>query len=428
MQVELLNTGTELLMGFVVNTHASYLGLKLNAIGATLVRQVAVGDEIRVMRESLAEALPRADLVLVTGGLGPTGDDVTRNCVIEMFDLRTRIDAQVIQNMEARLRRRGIPMLDALKCQAVVPEIGTVLHNQHGTAPGLAVPLDRAGGAARAPRRCRWIVMLPGPPNELHPMFEEQVLPWIQSEFAAVIPKQDCRVLRVAGTGESVVEARIVPVLKDLPGLEIGYCARPGEVDVRLVARGGDEAKVRSVADEAERRVREALGEFVFGTGAQSLEAAVVQQLRDRKQWLATAESCTGGGVANRITMVPGSSEVFLQGWVTYSNDSKTRLLGVPADLIRANGAVSEPVARAMAEGARRESGADYALALTGIAGPSGGSAEKPVGTLFVALGSKAGTKVERFGFPMSREMFKFIATQTALNMLRKELLRTPRT
>jgi nicotinamide-nucleotide amidase len=422
MQVELLNTGTELLMGFVVNTHASWLGQKLNAIGATLVRQTAVGDDLQVMRDAMKEALPRADLILVTGGLGPTGDDITRNCALELFELRTRIDQRVMQNIEERLRRRGIQMRESLKCQAIVPEIGTVLYNQNGTAPGLAVPVQKAGGAGGKACRCRWIVMLPGPPNELRPMFEDQALPWIRTEYASLLPKQDCRVLHVVGTGESAVEEWIVPVLKNIQGLEIGYCARPGEVDVRLVVRGQNDEEVRTQADEAEKRVREAVGGYIFGSGSQTLEQVVVDLLREKKKWLATAESCTGGGVANRITMAPGSSDVFLQGWVTYSNESKTRLLGVPADLIRAQGAVSEPVARAMAEGARRESGADYALALTGIAGPSGGTPEKPVGTVFIALASPERTVAEKSLFPMSREMFKFIATQTALNLLRKEL------
>ena len=264
--------------------------------------------------------------------------------------------------------------------------------------------------------------MLPGPPRELRPMFEEQVIPLIRREFAGTLPMVDCRVFRVAGMGESSVEERVHPVLKDLKGLEIGYCARPGEVDVRLVVRGNSESEVRSLADEAEQRTRQALGSAIFGTGSQTLEESVVDLLREKKKRVVTAESCTGGYVSHRITLAPGSSDVFLQGWVTYSNEAKTEMLGIPSDLIRKEGAVSEAVARMMAESALQKSGADYALSLTGIAGPSGGSAEKPVGTVWISLASKRDTSAERFCYQLDRESFKFICAQTALNMLRKML------
>ena len=422
MRVELLNTGTELLMGFVVNTHAAWLGQKLSEPGLSIARQVCVNDDPREMKTCLKEAMRRADLILVTGGLGPTGDDLTRNCVVEMLGLKTRVDARALKNIEERFRRRGGAMPESVKCQAVVPEIATVFHNRNGTAPGLAIPCSRLNFAGKKNPRCRWMLLLPGPPRELRPMFEEQVLPLIRREFAGDLPVVDCRVFRVAGMGESSVEERVRPVLKNLNHLEIGYCARPGEVDVRLVARGKSKTDVRRLADEAEKRTRAALGTAIFGTGNRLLEEAVVNLLRGKNRRLATAESCTGGYVAHRITLVPGSADVFLQGWVTYSNQSKTQCLDVPPHLIRREGAVSESVAKRMAEGARKKAGADYALSLTGIAGPSGGSAEKPAGTVFIALASKQGVSVERFCFQLDRETFKFICAQTALNMLRTQL------
>jgi len=424
VRVELLNTGTELLMGFVVNTHAAWLGQKLSGMGASVARQVCVNDDPREMKQCLNEAMQRADLIIITGGLGPTGDDLTRNCVVEMFGLKTSLDPRALENIQQRFRRRGGAMPESVKCQAMVPETATVLYNEHGTAPGLVIPTANPKSKIQNPKSqgCRWLVMLPGPPRELRPMFEEQVIPLIRREFADALPMVDCRVFRVAGMGESSVEERVWPVLRDLKNLEIGYCARPGEVDVRLVVRGSSTEEVRRLADETEQRTRKALGAAIFGAGSQTLEEVVVNLLRKKKKWVTTAESCTGGYVAHRITLVPGSSEVFLQGWVTYSNEAKTRLLGVPSDMIQKEGAVSEGVAKKMAESALQKSGADYALSLTGIAGPSGGSAEKPVGTVWIALASKQDSFAERFCFQLDRETFKFICAQTALNMLRNRL------
>ncbi len=483
VRVELLNTGTELLMGFVLNTHAAYLGQKLSELGVSVARQVCVNDDPREMKQCLNEAMQRADLIIITGGLGPTGDDLTRNCVVEMLGLKTSLDPRALENIQQRFRRRGGAMPESVKCQAMVPETATVLYNEHGTAPGLAIPLEGVRkvscllGLSPLPRgttgglssdltspnspplslplgkgemvgvrrgesttefpdtlfkkmgvsenekwRCRWLIMLPGPPRELRPMFEEQVIPLIRREFSDVLPMVDCRVFRVAGMGESSVEERVHPVLKELKDLEIGYCARPGEVDVRLVVRGNSTEEVRHLADEAEQRTRKALGAAIFGTGSQTLEEGVVNLLREKKKRVTTAESCTGGYVAHRITLVPGSSGVFMQGWVTYSDEAKTQLLGVPSDLIQKEGAVSEVVAKRMAESALQKSGADYALSLTGIAGPSGGSAEKPVGTVWIALASKQDSFAERFCFQLDRETFKFICAQTALNMLRLRL------
>ncbi|MBI4025477.1 MAG: competence/damage-inducible protein A [Verrucomicrobia bacterium] len=421
-----MNIGTELLMGFVVNTHAAYLGRKLNAMGATLARQVCVNDTPADIVASLREALERANLVITTGGLGPTSDDITLRLVVETLGLKTHLDERALKNICERFRRRGLEMPDSVKGQAVVPDIATVLYNEHGTAPGLAIPVSRADGdgAARCPTHaCQWLVMLPGPPRELCPMFETQVMPLLQREFQSQLPALDCRVFKIVGLGESAVADLVEPVLKDIEGLEIGYCARSGEVDLRLAARGRDAAAVRRRCDQAEARSRKILGDAIFGTGDISLEQTVVELLRRKRKIVTTAESCTGGSLANRLTLVSGSSEAFRGGWVTYSNDEKTKMLDVAARLIEEHGAVSEPVARAMAEGALRKSTADYAIATTGIAGPTGGTEAKPVGTVFIALASSTQTRVESFRFQLDRETFKFIVTQTALNMLRKELL-----
>lgn len=424
MRVELINSGTELLMGFVINTHAAWLGQKLSGIGATLARQVCVNDTPRDILDALEAACQRADLVITTGGLGPTSDDITRNMVVEKLGLRTHVDARALEEIEARFRRSSRPMPESVKCQAVVPDDAIVLYNQNGTAPGLAIPVGRAPAAFLRGAPCRWLVMLPGPPRELHPMFENQVLPLLLREYHADLPAVDCRVFKVAGMGESLVEQAVEPVLQGIPGLEIGYCARSGEVDLRLVVRATDEATAHKLADAAEQKARQALGNAIFGTGDDTLEKIVVDLLRQQGRSVTTAESCTGGCLANRLTMVSGSSDVFRQGWVVYANEAKSEMLGVPSALIAGHGAVSEPVARAMAEGALRNAGADYALGITGIAGPTGGTTEKPVGTVFIALASTAATQIERHLYPHDRETFKFVTSQTALNLLRQELLR----
>lgn len=302
--------------------------------------------------------------------------------------------------------------------QALVPEGAQVLANGHGTAPGLALRVE-AGRFRDSPSL---LVMLPGPPRELHPMFSERVVPLLREHFPG-LGAFHCRTLLTCGLGESLVEERLAPSLPDLfaRGMEIGYCARTGEVDVRLTARGPGGA---SVVEDGERLVRETLGSHVFGSDNDSLESVVIGLARDRGARLAVAESCTGGYLAHRLTNVPGASATFWGGWLTYDNAAKEALLGVSSETLRIHGAVSEACAREMAEGALARSGATHALAVTGIAGPGGGSADKPVGTVHLALASAgAATRTRRQLNPFDRETFKFVTTQQALEMLRRRLL-----
>ncbi len=401
MRIELINTGSELLLGFTVNTHVNYLARKLGERGLRLARQVAVSDSRPEMRAAVAEALARCDVLLVTGGLGPTSDDFTRDVVAEVCGRSLRRDEAVAAAITERFRVRGVHKPQSVEVQSLVPEGATVLPNPHGTAPGLFL----AHGTCR-------VFLLPGPPRELKPMFENHVLPLLPAPGGL-----DCRVFKVVGLGESHVEEKVAPALADLPGLELGYCARMGEVEVRVIAD-------RATNDEAERRVRAALGENIFGTGEERLEDVVIRQLRATGQTVATAESCTGGQLAHRLTNVPGSSAAFVAGWVTYSNEAKQRDLGVRAEMLAAHGAVSEPVARAMAEGARQRSGATFALSATGIAGPDGGTAEKPVGLVYVALAAPTRTVCVKQQWLLDRETFKFFVAQTALDLLRRQLSR----
>ncbi len=406
MIVEILNTGTELLLGEVVNTHAAWIGKQLFPLGLRVSRQTTVpdGDAIRA---ALVEASGRADIVLVTGGLGPTTDDITREIVAEMLGIPLLPDAAVREKIETLVAARGFTLRERMLRQAMVPEGAVVLPNEHGTAPGLYL-----APTGRSPH----LFLLPGPPRELQPMFTGFALPLLR-DICGGLPSRECRVYRIVGLGESAVEEMVGLALTRREDLEVGYCARPNEVDLRLIGPS-------EILDEVEPDILRAVGNHLLSQKGELLEQWIVAKLRSLQKKLTTAESCSGGLLAHRITNIPGASEILEYGFVTYANGAKTSELGVPSPLLAAHGAVSQPVAEAMAEGALKKSGADYALALTGIAGPGGGTEEKPVGLVFIALAQKnAPTLCKKFHFPRDRETFKQVATQTALDMLRRVLI-----
>jgi nicotinamide-nucleotide amidase len=406
MLVEVINTGSELLLGNTVNTHLSYLGQELFPLGLRIARQVTVPDGEDI-REALADSLTRADIILVTGGLGPTTDDITREITADLLRLPLIEDAASWKAIQDRFARRGLEMTPRNRRQAQAPKGATVLANPNGTAPGLYL---RHGSPAQGVTR--HLFLLPGPPRELRPMFRNIVAPILKELVPGGAAFQSRRWL-VVGLGESKVESLVGEALLAISGLELGYCARPGVVEIRCI--GAPEALAAAEAIIAAR-----LPANLAGEGGAPLEEIIVHRLAAVGKTLAVAESCTGGGLANKVTDVAGASAVFLEGFVTYSNEAKTRALGVPAALIAENGAVSEPVAKAMAEGALRSAGADFALATTGIAGPGGGTPEKPVGTVFIALAMRDGeTRVARHSYPTDRATFKELTIQTALDMLR---------
>jgi nicotinamide-nucleotide amidase len=384
-----------------------------------VARQVAVADTGRDIEETVREALGRADLVITTGGLGPTSDDITRDLIAGLLKKDLREDPDVLAHIKTFFDARKRTMPERTRVQALVPEGGLVLPNPHGTAPGLAIEvrpnLFRAGQPS-------WLIMLPGPPRELRPMFTDAVVPLLRRCWPSESPFV-CRTLRTTSIGESVVEEKIGGPLEALvaAGLDLGYCARPGQVDVRLAARG---AEGKRVVVAAERVVREKLRGHIYSLDDEELEGVLIHMLAERKETLAVAESCTGGCIANRLTNVPGASAVFLAGLVTYSNAAKEKFLGVAAETLAEHGAVSAPVAREMAEGARRQAGSNYALSVTGIAGPGGGTSAKPVGTVFIGLAGPFKTRVEQILNPYDRETFKQVTTQQALNLLRRRILK----
>ena len=374
MRVEVINTGTELLLGNTINTHLGFLGETLFPLGIRIQRQVCIpdGDEIRVAME---EAIPRSDVILVTGGLGPTSDDITREIVAELFGMELAEDPAITEEIRAYMASRGRDMKPDNRRQAMVPRGAVVLHNPHGTAPGLYFPSD----SAERPH----VYLLPGPPRELRPMVKELVIPRLRELLGDTNPPK-VRGLKFFGVGESEVSFHLEHKLAEIDDLEIGYCARPGEVDLRCI---GSEAAL----DRAQEIATEILPRELFSTDGSTMEEVVVQSLIAKGQVIATAESCTGGFIANRITNVSGASSVLNRSFVTYANEAKAALLGVSEQDLSDHGAVSEPVARQMAEGCVRASGADHALAVTGIAGPTGGTDEKPVGTVFIGIASEEG-------------------------------------
>ncbi len=416
MRLELINTGTELVLGDTLNTNAAWLGQRLAAIGLRVSRQTVVPDGA-VIGEVLAEAAGRAEVIIVTGGLGPTNDDVTRETTAGLLGLPLDLDAGVVASLQAYFKQRGREVKASNLRQAMVPRGARVLDNPFGTAPGLYLPASL--GAERG-----WVChffLLPGPPRELKPMMESHVEP-VLKELQPALAAREVLYLKITGVGESDIVESIERDLEAMAGdgLEMGYCIGRGDVDVRLA---GPAAAVNAGA----ALVRERLGDAIVSEDRRVIEEVVVHLLAERAEWVATAESCTGGMIAARLTDVSGASAVFGTGYVTYANEAKVRELGVPAELLMRHGAVSEPVARAMAEGCLRQSGAHHALAVTGIAGPTGGSEDKPVGTVFAALASRQQETIcRRLFFPGARDRFKLLTSQAALEMLRRRLRELP--
>jgi nicotinamide-nucleotide amidase len=425
VKIELLNIGSELMLGRVLNTHQQWLCRQLADRGYVVGRQVAVADTAADIVPAVREALERNDLVITTGGLGPTSDDLTRDLIAQLLGKKLQPDADIARHIESFFTARKRPMPPSTLVQAMVPEGAIVLPNPNGTAPGLAMNVAGASFLStinsQPSTSPKWLIMLPGPPRELRPMFNAAVVPLLKRELP-LDGEFICRTLRTVGIGESQVADRIGGKLLECVahGLDLGYCAHIGAVDVRLAASG---AQAAALVQKAEAIVRTELGKHIFGEDDETLEAVIVRLLTERKQTLALAESCTGGGLANRLTNVPGASAVLIASLVTYANDAKQKFVGVRTETLAAHGAVSEAVAREMAEGARRETGADFALSVTGIAGPGGGSEAKPVGTVFIGFASPTENFALKQFNPFDRETFKQVTATQALEILRRKIL-----
>ena len=415
MQAEILAVGEELLAPGRVETNSLYLTEKLAAIGVPVGFRGIVGDEEGRITAAIRHALERSELVLVSGGLGPTADDRTRDAACQALGISMRLDEEILEGLRKRFAKRGIEMPEVNRRQAMVPEGATVLENRRGTAPGLFIETLQG----------RILVLLPGPPRELEPMFDEQVRPRLRG-FAGDFFYRT-RKLWVAGLPESSVEQKIVSTYHAYENPLTTILAAPGQVEIRLTARERSAAAADALNEELASKLRAILGEHVFSEWEESLEAVVGSLLHDAGMRIAVAESITGGLIAHRITQVSGASRYFDTGFVTYSNESKTALLGVAPDLFRRVGAVSEEVALAMARGALERASADIAVSVTGVAGPTGGSDEKPVGLVYIGLATRASARAERRQFPGERRQVKRWTAQTALDLVRLELLRLSR-
>jgi competence/damage-inducible protein CinA-like protein len=410
MNACILAIGSEMLTPFRVDTNSLFVTERLNALGYDVRLKAIVGDDVDELAQVLQGALNWADLIVVTGGLGPTADDITRDAVARVLETPIDVDESIVDRIRARFALRSMTMPEINRRQAMVPRGATVLDNPNGTAPGLWLERGRTA-----------LLLLPGPPREMKPMLDAV----IRDRLAPKAGGQRLfrRVLKITGRAESDVDAHAQPVygrwLTAAVPISTTILAVLGQIELHLTAQAASQADAGAALDCAVRELQDALGPAVYSTDGRALEVVVGDLLRERKLTIAVAESCTGGLLTSRLTDVPGSSDYVERGVVCYSNRSKTDLAGVPEALMQAHGAVSEPVARAMAEGIRARAGTNIGVGITGIAGPGGGSAEKPVGTVVVAVVVDAESRVRTFQFVGGREMVKFQAAQSALNMTR---------
>ncbi len=413
----IIAVGSEFLTPHKIDTNSLFLTEQLNAVGITVGQKMVVADDAERLAAALRYGMTAAPLVVVTGGLGPTDDDVTRDVVASVLGRSLAVDSAIVEGIRARFASRGVVMPEVNRRQAEVPRGAEVIENPRGTAPGLWMHEASAT-----------IVLLPGPPRELRPMFEHIVA----ERLAGVAGGRRVyrRVVRTTGQTESHIDERVKPVYRlwrahAMP-IDTTILASLGQIDLHLSLVSANRVEAHAALDAAVAELRTQLGSLVVSTDGRSLPAVVGELLTERRATLSVAESCTGGLITSRLTDVAGSSTYVRGGWTVYSNAAKVALLGVDPDLIDAYGAVSEPVAEAMAQGAQTKLDVDFGLSVTGIAGPGGGTPEKPVGTVCLALAGRTGSsRVRRLALPGDRERVKFQASQAALDLLRRALLRT---
>jgi len=410
LTAEIIAIGSELLAPDRTDTNSLWLTEQLNQLGIEVKLKTIVGDDDSRLEETIKDAVRRSKVVITTGGLGPTEDDITRKITARALGRRLLLDEVVLAEIKQRFKGFGVVMPERNSRQAMVIEDAEVLPNPNGTAPGMFI--DHEGTA---------IVLLPGPPREMKPMFSNHVCSRLEGRAGKIRVLR--RMLRVAGLGESAVDEKIAPVYTQYDNPQTTILFNQTEIEIHLTARGRTEQETNALLDKVVLQLEEKLGDSIFSFSGEKMEEVVGLKLSLGGYTLAVAESCTGGLLAQRITEVPGSSKYFIEGVVTYANEAKTRALGVEPILLLEHGAVSAPVAEAMAEGVRKRAGTDFGLSITGVAGPGGGSEEKPVGTVFIALASETGTEHRRLKLPGDRNLIRWRASQAAMEMLRRKLL-----
>ncbi|MCM3900961.1 MAG: competence/damage-inducible protein A [Pyrinomonadaceae bacterium] len=410
LTAEIIAIGSELLAPDRTDTNSLWLTEKLNSIGIEVKLKTIVGDDDSRLEETIRDAVKRSRVVITTGGLGPTEDDITRKVAARALGRRLLLDEALLDGIRKRFQSFGLTMPERNSRQAMVIDGAEVLDNPNGTAPGLFIEHDDTS-----------VALLPGPPREMRPMFENHVQPRLESKAGHLRVVR--RVLRVAGMGESAVDERIAPIYTRYANPQTTILFNKSEIEVQLTARGRTEADAETLLDKVSSELEEELGHSIFAFRGEQMEEVVGLRLSVGGYTIAVAESCTGGLIAERLTDVAGSSRYFIEGVVAYSNESKTRTVGVEPVLLLEHGAVSAPVAEAMAEGIRKRAGTDFGLAVTGIAGPGGGTEEKPVGLVYIALASEVQTEHRKLMLPGDRQLIRWRASQAALDLLRRRLI-----
>jgi nicotinamide-nucleotide amidase len=410
LTAEIIAIGSELLAPDRTDTNSLWLTEKLNRLGIEVKLKTIVGDDDARLEEAIKDAARRSKVIITTGGLGPTEDDITRKITARALGRRLLLDETVLAEIRQRFQSFGASMPERNSRQAMVIEDAEVLPNPNGTAPGMFI--DHQGTA---------IVLLPGPPREMRPMFEDHVAERLTARAGGLRVVR--RLLRVAGIGESAVDEKIAPIYTQYDNPVTTILFNQSEIEIHLCARGRTEKEAIELLDRLSAQLEERLGNAVFSFAGETMEQVVGLKLALGGYTLSVAESCTGGLLAQRITEVPGSSKYFIEGVVAYSNEAKTRSLGVEPMLLLEHGAVSAPVAEAMAEGIRKRAETDFGLSITGIAGPGGGTDEKPVGTVFIALANEIKTEHRKLNLPGDRQLIRWRSSQAALDLLRRRLL-----
>ncbi len=411
MSAEIITIGTELLTGSTINTNASYLAEKLTSLGIETCFQTSVGDNYPNLESVLSEAIKRSKIIIITGGLGPTADDITKQAVSNILKTRLILEPGIISKIERFFKDRKKEISFNNYNQALVIRGSMIINNKIGTAPGLIIERDQ-----------NTIILLPGVPRELKQMFKDTVSKYLEKKYSKNLVIKS-RTLRTFGLGESVVDEKITHITERCSNPSIAFLAHATEVDVKITAKAGDQNIADSLIADLEIQIRDCLGDYVFGADDETMEKIVGAILTLRNKTIAVAESCTGGLISNLLTNVSGSSAYFIESIVAYSNEAKIKLLHVSPQTIEKFGAVSPQTANAMAKGIKELAGTDYGLSITGIAGPTGGTSEKPVGLVYIGLAHQNGVDTSEHKFFGNRDIIKQKAAQTALDAIRKYLI-----
>ncbi|HMB29540.1 MAG TPA: competence/damage-inducible protein A [Blastocatellia bacterium] len=409
LNAEIIAIGSEMLTPFRLDTNSLWLTERLNAMGVEVKLKTVVGDDEARLEETVRDAMKRSEIVVATGGLGPTEDDITRKIFARVLKRQLILEDAILERIRARFARRNMPMPEINARQALVIHGAQILENGNGTAPGMLITEGKCT-----------VVLLPGPPREMKPIFDASVAPALKQRVGHMLIVR--RTLSIFGLTESATDELAAPIYTKYRNPSTTILFKDGQIELHLTAQARGASESVKLLDELAGRLDEVLGEYIFSRNNETLEEVVGQSLKMRGYTLATAESCTGGLLAGRITDVPGSSEYFLEGVVSYSNQAKIDLLGVRKKLIETHGAVSEEVAGAMAAGIRKRAGSTFGIGVTGVAGPGGGSPEKPVGLVYIALADGSQTTTRKFIFPGDRQFIRTLSVNAALDMLRRRI------